>query len=247
MVISWGNGINNEHITLMKFMLTTILIEWWICTSSTTQGGGGSFRNRIPMGYYERGVLLWFLDGRALRLAGSLSLSVCLSFCLSLSPSFSPAIHLSFHLFIHLTICLSIRLSIHPIHLSIYLSIDIYPSIYLSIYLFIYLSIHLSIYLSIYLSITLSIYLSVRRLHTALHHTRTMSHLQGNKFSCHLCKGLLTLGGNLSKKLKEPCKVRRWTLLLCLGFADQKLSVRPSVSLSLLLSFSPFLLLSLSV
>ena len=47
------------------------------------------------------------------------------------------------------------------------------------------------------------------QLHTALHHTHTMPHLQGNKFSCHLCKGLLTLGGNLSKKLKEPCKVRR--------------------------------------
>jgi hypothetical protein len=46
------------------------------------------------------------------------------------------------------------------------------------------------------------------QLHRALHYTHTIYHLQGNKFSCHLFKGQVTLGGNLSKKVKEPCKVR---------------------------------------
>ena len=47
------------------------------------------------------------------------------------------------------------------------------------------------------------------QLHKALHRTHTMNHLQGNKYRCHLCKGQLTLEGNLSKKLKEPCIVAR--------------------------------------
>ena len=206
----------------MKFMLTTILIEWWICTSSTTQGGGGSFRNRIPMGYYERGVLLWFLDGRALRLAGSLSLSLSPSLLLSLSLSFS----LSLSIF--LSSYPSIIPSVYPSH-----DLPIHPSVHPS-----HPPIHLSVYLSIYHSIYHSIYLSVRRLHTALHHTRTMSHLQGNKFSCHLCKGLLTLGGNL-RNWRNPA---RWDGEPCFCALVLQIkncpSVRPSLSPSLLLSLS---------
>ena len=146
----------------------------------------------------------------------ALSLSLPLSFSPSLSFFLSLSLHLSLQLSIYHSICLSISRSAYP---SVCPSIpSTYPSICLSIY-------H-------------SIYLSVRRLHTALHHTRTMSHLQGNKFSCHLCKGLLTLGGNL-RNWRNPA---RWDGEPCFCALVLQIkncpSVRPSLSPSLLLSLS---------